>query len=160
MGVPDDDATPLDEVIAVYRDLARRPVERACALRTGCCRFRLTGLVPYLTRGEALLVARAVRRTGRVALRDTRASTEGDCPLLDDRGRCTVYDDRPFGCRTHFCREAGGPYARQDVIDLIRRLEAIDTDLGGDGGKPLPGAVAWALRRVAQRPKRKRPKRN
>lgn len=131
------------EVSSVYEDLAARPLERACVLRTECCRFRSTGQVPYLTRGEAVVAALAVRRTGRVKLKD---SDSGDCPLLDVHGRCSIYDDRPFGCRTHYCRAAGGVYPRRDVLDLIRRLEELDARLGGEGGVPLPGAVARALR--------------
>ena len=57
-------------------------------------------------------------------------------------GACLIYDDRPFGCRTHFCAAAGGPYARGEVIDLIRRLEQIDVELGGVGPRKLQDAVA------------------
>ena len=141
--MPEVERAALDGVAAVYRALAERPVERACTLRTECCRFRLTGMVPYLTRGEALLAARALRRTGRVK---APARDDGACPLLDEGGRCLVYESRPFGCRTHFCSAAGGPYARTEVIDLIRRLEEIDATLGGDGPRPLPDALARALR--------------
>ena len=136
----------LDAVEAVYRRLAERPVERACTLRTECCRFQLTGMVPYLTRGEALVAARALRRAGRVKIAER---DDGACPLLDDEGRCLVYDARPFGCRTHFCAAAGGPYSRSEVLDLIRELEEIDRRSGGDGARPLPAAVARALRDLA-----------
>lgn len=135
--------TALEEVRAVYRDLAARPIERQCELRTECCHFRLTGKTPQLTRGEALLAARALRATGRRAL-PQRA--DGACPLLDPKtSRCLIYADRPFGCRTHFCAAAGGPYARREVLDLIRRLERLDEQLQGDGPHPLPSAVAKAL---------------
>jgi Fe-S-cluster containining protein len=139
-----DDVT-LEEVRGVYRALEQRPVQRSCVRRTECCQFQLTGMVPYLTRGEAMVAARAVRRMGRTKL-PTR--TDGACPLLDANGKCLIYEGRPFGCRTHFCAAAGGPYARAEVLDLIRRLEEIDQRLGGDGGRPLPGAVAWALRNL------------
>jgi Fe-S-cluster containining protein len=141
----EDADSALAEVDGIYRALDDRPVVRDCVRRTDCCRFRLTGMVPYLTRGEAMVAARAVRRMGRTKLpqRD-----DGACPLLDSRGNCLVYDGRPFGCRTHFCAAAGGPYARSEVLDLIRRLEEIDHRLGGDGARPLRGAVAWALRNL------------
>jgi Fe-S-cluster containining protein len=135
----------LDEVRAVYRTLEQRPVERTCVRRTECCRFQLTGMVPYLTRGEAMVAARDVRRVGRTKL---PSREDGACPLLDADGDCLIYDGRPFGCRTHFCTAAGGPYERGEVLDLIRRLEDIDHRLGGDGGRPLPSAVAWALRNL------------
>lgn len=56
-----------------------------------------------------------------------------------------IYNDRPFGCRTHFCAAAGGPYARREVADLIHRLERIDLELGGPDASALPHAVSAAL---------------
>ena len=133
----------LEEVRQVYRDLAARPIERHCEVRTECCHFKLTGKTPYLTRGEALLAAHALKATGRKKL---PARDDGACPLLDPQtSRCLIYEDRPFGCRTHFCAAAGGPYARREVIDLIRRLEQIDEQLGGDGPRALPAAISSVL---------------
>ena len=139
---PSQGADALAQVRAIYAELAARPIERACTLRTECCHFKLTGRTPYLTKGEALTAAKALRATGRTRL-PTRA--DGACPLLDPQGRCLIYADRPFGCRTHFCAAAGGPYARREVSDLIHRLDEIDARLGGDGGRPLPAAVSDAL---------------
>jgi uncharacterized protein len=131
-------------VRAIYDELAQRPIERACTLRTECCHFKLTGRTPFLTKGEALAAAHALRATGRKRL---PSRDDGACPMLDAAtGRCLIYDGRPFGCRTHFCAAAGGPYARREVVDLIHRLEALDTALGGDGAMPLPAAVERALR--------------
>ena len=130
----------LAEVRAVYAELAKRPVQRQCQVRTECCRFQLTGLTPQLTRGEALLAVKAFRATGRKTLPE---SEEGACPLLrPENGRCLIYADRPFGCRTHFCEAAGGPYSRKEVLDLIRRLEAVDRSLGGEGPRAIQSAIA------------------
>jgi hypothetical protein len=137
----------LVEVRAIYADLENRPVERNCVRRTECCHFKLTGLTPYLTKGEALLAARAVRAGGRKQLPER---ADGACPLLHPiTQRCLIYADRPFGCRTHFCAAAGGPYARRDVLDLIRRLEVVDSALGGSGPRTLPGAIRDALEELA-----------
>jgi len=137
-------ADVVDEVRAIYAELEKRPVERDCRLRTECCRFKLTGLVPHLTRGEALVAARALRAGGRASL---PVRPDGACPFLHPAtARCLIYADRPFGCRTHFCRAAGGPYARRDVLDLIRRLEDLDARLGRDGPRQLGDAVTRALR--------------
>ena len=65
--------------------------------------------------------------------------------LQQETGNCLIYEDRPFSCRTHFCAAAGGPIARREVLDLIRRLEDIDLALKGNGPRPLPNAVADAL---------------
>jgi Fe-S-cluster containining protein len=135
------------EVRAIYEALAGRPVRRNCLARTQCCQFQLTGRAPHLTKGEALLAARAYRATGR---RELLESSEGACPLLQrPAGRCLIYADRPFGCRTHFCAAAGGPYARGDVLDLIRRLEDLDVRLKGDGPRQISAAVADALAELA-----------
>jgi Fe-S-cluster containining protein len=131
------------EVQQIYADLTARPLERNCTLRTECCQFHLTGKIPQLTRGEALVAAKALRATGRKTLPD---STDETCPLLDPKtSRCMIYKTRPFGCRTHFCAAAGGPYPRNQVLDLIRRLEEIDTRLDGDGPHPITQAVTHAL---------------
>ena len=135
-------ADPIPAVRAIYAELAARPIERACKLRTECCHFKLTGRTPFLTKGEALTAAKALRATGRTRL---PSRTDGACPLLGADGRCMIYDGRPFGCRTHFCAAAGGPYARREVADLIHRLEDLDRALGGDGALPLPAAVTRAL---------------
>jgi Fe-S-cluster containining protein len=136
-------AEALDAVRAVYGELGQRPLERACVRKTECCQFRLTGKTPYLTRAEALLVAEALQRQGIHRLPEKK---DGSCPLLrEGDGACSVYADRPFSCRTHFCAAAGGPYARKEVQDLIWRLEDLDTRLGGVGAQTLPAAVREAL---------------
>lgn len=141
-------AAAIDAVRQIYADLAARPIERACITRTECCRFRLTGRTPFLTKGEALTAAKAWRATGRTRLPESNAP-DGACPLLDPAtGKCRIYENRPFGCRTHFCAAAGGPYARREVVDLIHRLEEIDRAMGGDGAQPLPAAVEQALREL------------
>jgi Fe-S-cluster containining protein len=133
----------LDEVRQVYFDLAQRPIERNCVRKTECCHFKLTGRTPYLTKGEAMVVAKALRATGRKSLPE---NPDGACPMLEPvTGNCLIYEDRPFGCRTHFCAAAGGPYARRDVLDLIRRLEDVDLALNGNGPQTLQNAVANAL---------------
>lgn len=134
---------------AVYADLALRPVSRDCVRRTECCQFRLTGRTPMLTKGEAIVAAKALKSAGRTRLPASLDPATGACPMLDANGKCIVYDGRPFGCRTHFCAAAGGPYSRKEVVDLIRRLEEIDERLGGDGPRALPAAVASALEEMA-----------
>jgi len=138
------DAEALTQVEAVYAELEGRlaKLERNCQISTRCCRFQLTGEVPVLTLGEALLAARGVRASGRKAL---KPHPDGACPLLGKEGRCTIYAHRPFGCRTHFCQAAGGVTPRKLVADLIQRLEAIDERLGGEGSRGLPEAIAAAL---------------
>jgi Fe-S-cluster containining protein len=135
--------TALAEVREVYTDLALRPIERNCLRKTECCHFKLTGRTPYLTKGEAIVAAKALRASGRKSIPE---NPDGACPMLQpDTGNCLIYDGRPFGCRTHFCAAAGGPVARREVIDLIRRLERIDAELGGNGPRIFQNAIAEAL---------------
>jgi len=134
------------EVRAVYAELINRPLERACLARTGCCQFQLTGRAPYLTKGEALVAAKAWRATGR---KELPKPADGACPMFQkESGRCLIYADRPFGCRTHFCEAAGGPYARKLVLDLIRRLEEVDRQLNGEGPRKIQSALAATLKEI------------
>ena len=146
MASPKDGKTSVQAAVSavqtIYRELAERPLERQCTMLTECCQFHLTGKTPMLTKGEAVTAAIGVRASGRKKLPDR---DDGACPLLGRAGRCMIYAHRPFGCRTHFCAAAGGPYPRKQVADLIQRLEAIDEQLGGDGPRPIQGAVADAL---------------
>lgn len=140
---PELERNALDEVRAVYAELETRPIDRNCVRLKECCHFKLTGRTPYLTKGEALVAAKALRATGRTQL---PTNPTGACPMLETAtGNCLIYDARPFGCRTHFCAAAGGPYSRREVIDLIRRLEVVDETLGGSGPRLLQNAISDAL---------------
>ena len=138
----------MEAVRGVYAELAAQPLARACTGLADCCRFRLTGRTPYLTLGEGLVAAVAWRAAGRTAVLPT---ADGACPFLGGSGRCQIYGGRPFGCRTHFCAAAGGPYPRPNVRPWIQRLEQIDHQLGGSGGVNLPAAVAQATTAVARK---------
>lgn len=130
----------------IYAELQANSPERHCTLSTGCCRFRITGRTPSLTKGEALAAARAVRAAG---LRELPIREDGACPLLHPvTSRCMIYEGRPFGCRTHFCDAAGGPYTRREVSEWIRRLKEIDERLGGDGGREISVAIRDALEEI------------
>ncbi len=131
------------ELRSIYADIERRALPRDCVMRTGCCHFRLTGKTPLVTKAEALHAARGVRASGRKKI---TPHPDGACPLLGRNGRCTIYEHRPFGCRTHFCDAAGGPYPRRHLADLIQRLEALDEILAHhDGSRPFEPALADAL---------------
>src|SRR5256886_13521082 len=144
--LPEKLQTALAEVRQVYVDLVQSPIERNCVRRTECCHFKLTGRTPYLTKGEAVVAAKAFRATGRKSLPKNK---DGSCPMLQqETGNCLIYEDRPFGCRTHFCGAAGGPVTRRNVLDLIRRLEDVDLALNGNGPRPLQSAIADALDEV------------
>jgi Fe-S-cluster containining protein len=137
-GKADSASEQMAAVKQIYAELAARPISRNCTGISECCRFKLTGRTPFITRGEALVALQGVKASGRKTLPE---SVDGACPLLKPDGKCMIYQHRPFGCRTHFCKLAGGPYKREEVRDLIQALEAIDQKLGGDGAVNLPGAL-------------------
>lgn len=139
----DPSADAMRQVLEIYAEWGNRPLVRNCTGRADCCRFRLAGHTPYLTKGEALVAARAWKAAGRSGI---RMPADGSCPFLHpDTGKCGIYDGRPFGCRTHFCAAAGGPASRGEVRDLIHRLEEIDHRLGGKGAMKLPAAMHEAI---------------
>ena len=142
----------MEQIRAIYAEIDQRPTNRDCQLRTECCQFHITGQIPQVTRGEAYLLAQGLRAAGRTRLPD---SETGDCPLLHPRtGKCLLYALRPFGCRTHFCEPAGGPYKRAEVIELIRKIDKIDKALGGDGPHDLLSALKIALQESLVKNKR------
>jgi Fe-S-cluster containining protein len=110
----------LRELRAIYRQADAAYAPFSCPASGECCQLARTQRQPWLWYPEWKLLA------SRYPLPLQRK--DGGCPYLDSAGkRCTVYADRPFGCRTFFCERIRGP-ARQpvDTVDaLLRRLEAV-----------------------------------
>lgn len=125
---------------AVYEGLGELFRDASCPRSTRCCRFRRTGRVPYVWPMEARRVLAGVgRRGGRLPLK----GGPGDCPLLLEDGACSVYEDRPFGCRTFFCRDATLPEGprRREVDALAMRLRGASEALGERELVPLTTAL-------------------
>jgi Fe-S-cluster containining protein len=118
--------TALRDLKAVYRlaDAAYRPY--SCPGTAECCQLSTTRREPWLWPVEWELL-REVSGDRMPPPRD-----DGGCPFLDPAGkRCTVYADRPFGCRTFFCHRITGP-AREPieaVALLSARLEQVALSL-------------------------------
>lgn len=116
---------------ALYEETDRLLAGWTCSASSECCRFGLTGREPLLWPNEWLLVDRALAARGLGGKRRRRArlpvfgrgaaDPERPCPLLSDEGRCTVYEVRPFGCRTFFCERAEGP-ARRPPREALARI--------------------------------------
>ena len=160
----------LQELDALYRELDARLAGDSCLATTECCRFGITGREPYVTSIEVKLVERAIaQRGGAKALGRPPAPLAGQtsadrkdkrrlalvdeepCPLLDARGRCSVYASRPFGCRTFFCERATrvSDFEQRDVNEFVRRIKDIAArhEVGGDQGKPLRRALTFVRQR-------------
>jgi Fe-S-cluster containining protein len=96
----------------------------SCPGTAECCQLSKTGRPPWLWPSEwELLLERLVKE--KRTLPPVRA--DGGCPFLDAAGRrCTVYEDRPFGCRTFFCHRIIGPSKQpaESTNTLLERLAA------------------------------------
>src|SRR5262245_41968952 len=135
-------APDLDALRAIYDDADRLLEGWSCAASADCCRFGETGREPYLWPNERALVSRALARRG-APRRPLRVI--GDCPLLDREGRCSIYEARPFGCRTFFCARATGPARRPPraaLAELGRRIAAL-AEAGAPGSRPRTLTSYW-----------------
>ncbi|MCA2977070.1 MAG: YkgJ family cysteine cluster protein [Myxococcaceae bacterium] len=95
------------ETRAVLRKATEAWRAFSCPGSAECCQLATTGRPPWLWPSEWALLLEGLARARR-PLPPARA--DGGCPFLDAAGRrCTVYEDRPFGCRTFFCHRVTGP---------------------------------------------------
>jgi uncharacterized protein len=150
----------LEELAVLYRQVDASREGASCPASTECCRFGVTGREPYVTSIEVAALRRAVARRGGplsakrralplagnpdVAPRSGAAKRERICAFLDVSGRCSVYESRPFGCRTFYCARAtvpakGGAAQRDRERDLVNGLRDIASrhEPGGDRARPL-----------------------
>src|SRR5205823_5208735 len=82
---------------AIYRLADAAFARWSCPSSGECCQLAKTGRQPWLWPSEWKLIA----------ARKGPPRADGGCPFLDAAGaRCTVYADRPLGCRTFFCGRA------------------------------------------------------
>jgi hypothetical protein len=120
-----------------------------CEGSADCCRFSLTGREPYLWPNEWALLSRAIAGRGIGAPRRA-LPIAGDCPLLGADGRCVAYGDRPFGCRTFYCRLAVGPTRRPPraaLAEVGRRIAALSEGVEpGAGPRKLTSLLLPARR--------------
>lgn len=126
-------ATTLRLLAGLYRQADAAYAPFSCPASGECCNLARTGRPPYLWTPEWDALRAALERTGRTM---PPARADGGCPFLDDSGkRCSVYADRPFGCRTFFCERIRGPAKQplEAVVRISRKLEelsvAVDPEL-------------------------------
>jgi uncharacterized protein len=142
-----------EDIEAIYAEAEASLPPRNCIRRTQCCRFAETGREPYVTRAETDFLFAVLRASGR---RMPPPRDDGACPFLDrDERTCTIYEGRPFGCRTNFCREAGGSVTAAELKGSLDKLRALDETLGGEGPRPLTNVLNDIARAQVPRLKRK-----
>jgi len=135
----------LGALSALYRDADATFAPWSCPASGDCCQLGTTGLQPWLWPVEWLRVQRALATAGRSLPGPRR---DGGCPLLDSQGRrCTIYADRPLGCRTYFCGRVRGPADQpyEEMDALQRRLEQVSRELDGADASPQP-LLTWVER--------------
>ncbi len=139
-----EETRAVQELRVIYRQADAAYAPYSCPASGECCQLARTRRQPWLWAPEWRLLARAH------PLPPPRE--DGGCPYLDAAGkRCTVYADRPFGCRTFFCERIQGP-SRQpaEVVNaLLVRLEHVSQRLMPSltGPRPLLEWHAEALAR-------------
>jgi len=115
----------LEALRALYREADEALDGWTCDVSLDCCHFARTGREPHLWPNEWELLQRAVAANGRRRGPLLAVFEDRRCPLLDDHGRCSVYEARPFGCRTFFCERAVGStrkLPRAELAAIGRRI--------------------------------------
>lgn len=145
---PPDEVSLLSELAALYAEVEAMYADWSCPGSTECCRFGITGKQPFVTSIEQAALERAVGRRGGMPSKKKRAlpltrdaEKERMCPLLSNEGKCSVYADRPLGCRTFYCGRAtrGDGPDRRELKHVVQRLSELAARhrFGGDQARPL-----------------------
>jgi uncharacterized protein len=134
----DPERQSLADLSALYSRVDAAHAGFSCPNRAACCQLAQTGREPYLWHVEWRLLERRIAERGG---RTPPAREDGGCRFLDESGkRCTVYQERPFGCRTFGCELATGMTRplRERVRELTRELTALAEGYDPDDGGPRP----------------------
>jgi uncharacterized protein len=152
------DAQWLAELRALYVRVDALYADWSCPSSNDCCHFGSAGHQPYVTAIELVAIRSALAELGSwpseprglLPLLHEGGGERRRCPLLDPEGRCSVYAQRPFGCRTYYCGRAlrGARPDTQELAGLLAALQALAARhrLGGEQPRPLSRALAggWA----------------
>jgi uncharacterized protein len=126
------------ETQAIYRLADALFAPFSCPGSSECCQLQKTQRPPWLLPSEWLVIEDSVKSAQR-AIPSPRV--DGACPFLDEAGkRCTIYADRPLGCRTYFCDRIRGPKSQPTVAlnALMQRLVNVNESCLDDvNAKPL-----------------------
>lgn len=141
------DSPLLAELAELYREVDALYAGWSCPGTTECCRFGVTGRQPYVTSLELAAIRRAIARRGAPLAPAKRAlpitsdpAREQICPLLDRGGKCSIYADRPLGCRTFHCERAtrGLRGTRAELQAFVHELRALAARHAPDDDRARP----------------------
>ncbi len=126
------------ETRAVYRQADALFAPFSCPGSSECCQLQKTQRPPWLLPSEWMVIEDSVKSAQR---KMPPARADGACPFLNEGGtRCTIYADRPLGCRTYFCHRIRGPKSQPTVAlnNLMQRLVNVNESCLDDAkAKPL-----------------------
>ncbi len=134
----DPERQALADLSALYARIDAAHQGFSCPNRAACCQLAQTGRQPYLWHVEWRLLERRIAERGG---RTPPPREDGGCRFLDESGRrCTVYEDRPFGCRTFGCELATGMtrVLRERVREQTRELTDLAERYDPEDGGPTP----------------------
>jgi uncharacterized protein len=129
------------ETRAVLRQASAAWAKHSCPGTSECCQLAVTRRPPWLWPSEWKVLEERLRKDHRAV---PAAREDGGCPLLDAGGkRCTVYEDRPLGCRTFFCHRIVGPskLPGEETNALLERLRALN--LAADDSATPRSILEW-----------------
>ncbi|MFO0601182.1 MAG: YkgJ family cysteine cluster protein [Myxococcaceae bacterium] len=113
------------ETRAVLQKASETWAAHSCPGTAECCAFPVQSSgerrVPWLWPSEWRVLLQRLARDKRPV---PPPRDDGACPFLSADSKCTVYADRPFGCRTFFCHRRIGP-AKEPAAATHALLERI-----------------------------------
>jgi Fe-S-cluster containining protein len=128
--------TALEHTRRVLARAAALYAPYSCPATAECCALATTSRPPWVWPTEWALVLEALKAQGREV---PAPRADGACRLLGDDRRCTIYGNRPFGCRTFFCHRRTGP--SDEPTAAVHALDAELTKLNvalDPAAAPLP----------------------
>ena len=115
----------------------------SCPGTAECCQLAVTGRPPWLWPSEWKVIEERLSREKRGL---PLARRDGGCPFLDPSGlKCSIYEDRPLGCRTYFCHRIQGPakLPGPETDGLLDRLRALN--LATDDAAAPRSILEWVF---------------
>jgi uncharacterized protein len=119
----------LSETKFILNEASKTWVPYSCPGTAECCQLTTTKRHPHLWPTEWAVLLEFLKKEKREI---PPARADGGCAFLDESGkRCTVYEARPFGCRTFFCHRIIGPknIPVEQTNGLLNRLMAMNVAL-------------------------------
>ncbi|MBL8914432.1 MAG: YkgJ family cysteine cluster protein [Archangium sp.] len=126
--------------------------QHGCPGTAECCQLAITKRAPWLWPSEWKVIEDRLKRDKRPL---PPAREDGACPFLDAAGkRCTIYEDRPLGCRTYFCHRITGPSRQpaEQTNALLERLASANVAVDDQAAPKSLEAWVSSARRPATCP--------